>query len=207
MVQQTTAQRLFRNEWELLKAGAYKKVVDYYLKSAGDKKESVAFTKSYGKEAAVWLGEQGITDYNGFNPKTVTAEFTDVYIGRELDVKVKNFSNLPPVEKTLTKVSEKGKAKLTDSEELIYQQVETVLKQKGKLSEAEFVNWLSKEVKAAVSKVRSLQFQKSQVLFAVAVGQVWFSDFISLDENSMDLDLDNKNRSFSVEMRDVEVKI
>jgi hypothetical protein len=67
--------------------------------------------------------------------------------------------------------------------------------------------WLKTETEEAVRHTRELMFQKSQILFAVVVGQTWFSDLISLDEHTMDLVLGGAQRSCSVEMSEVEIAI
>jgi hypothetical protein len=214
MVQATSAKKLFELEWELTESKAAQKVFKYYRDQYLGKKESVAFTKSYGKEASQWLADQGLTDFNGFNPKSVVAKSEDVYYGKEMNVKIKSFSSLPSIDAVKKKLAAKGEAGMTPSEALVYKYVKYVdaflMEDVANISEVQkrmLDTWLANETKETVSKCRELMFQKSKLLFSVIVGQSWFSDFLSVDENSMELFLGGDKRSCSVEMAEVEISI
>lgn len=211
MVQVTSAKNLFELEWELTNIRAAQKVFKNYTEALLGKKESTTFSKAYSKEAAQWLADQGITDFNGFNPKSVATKPTDKYMGKELNVKIKSFSSLPAVEATKKKVQEKGEAKLTPSEALIYKYVKYV---------EDFLNagtsetqkrmletWLQDETQEAIRKARELSFKKAQILFSIVVGQSWFSDFETLDEHNLDLFIDSTKLACSVEQTEIEIEI
>ena len=212
MVQETSAKALFELEWELTEASAAQKVYKYYREQYLGKKESLAFTKSYGKEATQWLADQGLTDFNGFNPKSVAAKAKDVYFGKKLNVKIKSFSDLPSINDVKKKLA--AAKKMTPSEALVYkymQDVDDVLKtDAASITEAQkrmLDKWLQDETAAAVQKCRDLMFKKSQIVFSIVVGQGWFSEFLSVDENTMDVFLGGEKRSCTVEMKEIEIEI
>lgn len=208
MVKEVGAKDLFRKEYTLLQARADQKVYNS-VKKAEFPKESKGFGLVYGEEAAAWLKEQGITDYNGFNPKTVQAEAVDFYLGKELVTKIKGLSSLPSLKDAQAK-----KAKPTPSVALMLPAIDKVdaflasdtyknlADQRGV-----FEAWLNGQLRESRKQVRRLLFEIAQIKFSVIVGQVWFKEFQSLDENTLDLDVEGKNLSCVVEMREVEIKI
>jgi hypothetical protein len=215
MVKTTTAKSLFQLQWKLIEAKAAQKVFKNYKEQYIGGKESVAFTKSYGKEAAAWLNEQGFTDHNGFNPKSVVAEAKDFYMAKEMAVKIASFSSLPSLNDVRKKLAS-GK-KLTPSEALLHKYIKYVdefladtVAANGELSDMQkrmLNTWLEKETEASIAATRALLYQKAQLLFSVTVGQSWFSDMISLDENTMDLVLGGEQRTCTVEMKETRVDL
>jgi hypothetical protein len=214
MVRATSAKLLFQLEWELTKARAAQKVFKAYKEDLVGKRKSEAFLDKYGAEPTAWLKELGFTDYSGFAPKVVQADSTDFYMSKEMGVSIKSYGSLPTLKAAREKKA-KGKP-YTPSEALIAQyidQVEGVLtKDDGatEFSEAQkrmLLTWLEEETRASIALCRDLMFKKAQLLFSVIVGQSWFSEFASLDQNSMSLDLDGQALSCKVEMSEKEVKI
>jgi hypothetical protein len=96
MVKTVSAKELFAKQLQVETIKGKNKVFKDYLKAL-EPKTSVVWKNQYGEEAVTWLSEMGLTEYNGFNPKVKSAESTDFYIGKELDVKVKGLSALPKV--------------------------------------------------------------------------------------------------------------
>ena len=211
MVQATSAKVLFEKEYELCKARAAQKVFNTYKKEHFPK-TSKGFEETYGKEAATWLKEQGFTDYSGFSPKSVQAEATDFYMGKELHVSLKGLSSLPSLKEAKEKMT---KGKITPSVGIMLpyvQRVEDFLASdtynksadKAKVFEA----WLEAEQKAATKTVRGLLFDLAQIKFAVVVGQVWFTEFKSIDECQLTVtSSDGTTVEGKVEMKEVQVKI
>jgi hypothetical protein len=211
MVKSTSAKDLFELEWELTKTRAAQKVFKAYKDEIIGKRKSEGFVEAYGQEAADWLKEQGFTDYSGFSPKSVQAESTDFYISKEMSVSIKSFSSLPNLKQARDK---KAKGKMTPSESLMVRYIDFVdefLKcdsysssdnQKRMLE-----SWLDEETKALVGLTRDLIHKKSQLLFSVLVGQAWFSEFSSLEQNSMEIEVEGQKLSCKVEMIERETKI
>lgn len=199
MVKDASAKALFEKEWELIKARAAQKVYNTYKKELFPRK-SEGFETQYGKEAADWLKEQGITDYSGFNPKSVQAESTDFYMGKELTVSLKGFSSLPSVKDV--------KAGKSNAPSLLMKPfVEEVERRVASGITPELETWLDEQQKESVAKVRGLLFEMAQIKFSVIVGQIWFKEFKSLDEDSMTLDFGGAKVECKVNMREVEIKI
>lgn len=52
-----------------------------------------------------------------------------------------------------------------------------------------FATWLETEAKAAVARTRVLMEQLAQRKFAIVVGHVWFSDFASMDDSTLNVEV------------------
>lgn len=202
MVKAPSATDMFSLEWKLLNEQAAKKVYDYYRKELFPK-QSVGFVELYGAEATDWLKEQGITEYNGFNPKSDSAESSDFYLAKELKVSIKGFSALPSVN-DVKKRMESGK--LTPAAALMAPYVWRAEAEMGVLKEG-YEQWLTGMVEGYISNVRSLQLQLAKIKFAVLVGQVWFTEFSSIEDCTTKIDVDGKEIDCKVEQKMVEVKI
>ena len=84
------------------------------------------------------------------------------------------------------------------------EEVEAYLAKKP--SDADFLKWIDAKAKDAVTKARGLIFELAQIKFAIVVGQVWFTEFSSIDENSMDITVDGTKIACKVEMKEVQIK-
>ena len=210
MVKEVSAKALFEKEYALTKARAAQKVYNTYRKDLFPKK-SEGFEAIYGKEASDWLKEQGVTDYSGFNPKSVQAESTDFYMGKELTVSLKGLSSLPSL-KDVKAAIVKGKLNagaalmapyVKEVEDFLVSPAYTGSPKKDQLLEA----WIEGQQKTATNTVRGLLFEMAQIKFSVIVGQVWFKEFKSLDENTLTIDVDGQNIEGKVEAKEVQVMI
>lgn len=213
MVRSALAKDLFEKEYELARARAAQKVYNSFSKEIlpASQKESASFDALYGESAAAWLKEQGFTDYSGFNPKMVQAESTDVYMAKELKVSLKGLSKLPSLKELREMIA---KNKVNPPGQLMldaYREVEKFAASKefmdasDKGSVAE--RWFGQRQEAATSSVRKLLRELAEIKFSVIVGQVWFSDFKSLDETTMIIDVPGGKLEGKVEPVEVETKI
>lgn len=210
MVKETSAKALFTSQYAMLHAKGEQKVYNSFKKNLGIEKKSEGFVDTYGEDAAAWLKEQGFTDYSGFSPKSVSAESTDYYMGKELKVKLKGLSSLP----TLAKVQEGiTKGKLTASAELMSSTVTEVEKYLDGKSDtddvkAETAEWLTEKAAEATKEARRHMFNMANTKFAIVVGQTWFTEFSSLDEDTLDVTMpDGKTITGTVEMKEVKINI
>jgi hypothetical protein len=105
MVKTASAASMAEKEWELLNLQAAFKVYNFYTKP----RDSKGFAQVFGAEAATWLQERGLTDFNGYKPDTTDALGTDKYVVRELTVKIPGFSSLPDVEDTRERMENEKK--------------------------------------------------------------------------------------------------
>jgi len=206
MVKDTSAKLVIEKAYAMTKAKAAQKVFNS-VKKAEFLRTSEGFKIVYGEDAAAWLKDQGITDYNGFNPRTVQVAASDFYMGKELDVKLKGLSTLP----TYTDVQKRmASGKHTASSALMSPYAQEVLDflasdtyLKAKNQPQIFEAWLDGQLKASRNEARKLMFELAQIKFAVVVGQIWFTEFQSLDENTLVVD----GVEGTIEMREVEVKV
>lgn len=218
-VKSVSAKSFFTTQYNLSKAQAAQKVYNGYLKDKLPAKVSASFTAQYGAEAATWLKEQGITD-NGFQPpKTTIAAAKDKYMGKELHVSLKGLSSLPSIKEAKEKMAKAagdktGKTKLTASVGLMKASVEEVeaflasdAYTKAADKDAYLKAWLEPKARNATQSVRGHIFSIATTTFCTVVGQAWFSEFKSIDENALEITVDGEKIACKAEMKEVEYEI
>ncbi len=210
MVKAVSAAEFFRTCYELTRVQAAQKVYNSYVKELIPSKKAEGLADKYGAPAAAWLDEQGFKDY-GFNPKRVVAPATDVYMSKELKVSLKGLSSLPSLKDYRAAVA---KGKLNAAAQLMKPTVDEVesflasdIYSKAAAKEKVLEAWLEGQAKATKARARELLHLVSQTTFTIIVGQVWFSEFASLDENSMTITVDGVSVEAKAELSEREVKI
>ena len=213
MVKAVSAMEFAKQQWELQKLQGEKKVYDYYRKSLFPK-TSKSFVELLGQEAADWLKEVGITDFNGFSPKVTSAEATDFYMSVVLDTKIKGLSSLPKVEDVVAKI--KSGASLKLSEWVMADAIKKYLAQ----TETDIYQSLSEEQRKGVLEVyltnksgmlnkkkRKIMQEIAQIKFSLILSKKWFIEFKSFDENQLALSLDGQDVNFTFDLSEKEEKI
>lgn len=211
MVKTASAKALLEKEWALTKARATQKVLNG-IKKEKFPRESEGFKILYGEDGAAWLKDVcALTDYSGFGPKTEKAAAQDKYMGKELKVSLKGLSSLPAVKEAREKIAS-GKA--TTRHELLRPAIKAVddfeasdVLAKAKDKDKVYAAWIDDQLSGAKDEVRKLLYEVSQIRFGVVVGQTWFSEFKSLDENSMDLTLDGQKITGVLDMKEIEIDV
>lgn len=197
MVKNVSAEDAFKDEVSCLEAQAAKKVFDAALKEIFPK-VSETFVQSYGDEATKWLAEQGLTD-QGFNPRVLQAEATDFYMAQTLDISIKGFSKLPSVKEVRGKMApatgKKASKALTGPTAMMARYLSELeaftlsaeyIKVASKEDQAAVLKaWLEAKTRLSIERVRDYQRKKAMRVFSIIIGQTWFKEFSSLDENSM----------------------
>lgn len=205
MVQNVSAASAIVNAYDLLKAQATAKVVKDYRSVLFPTAKLQGWKDRYGEETTLWLQKQGLTEYSGFNPKMVQAESTDVIVGKELDIKLKGYSTLPTVSKVRDAL--KSGAKMNGPTAMMAEVVTAteawLATNPKKLHEA----WLTGREKALVAETRALMYQNSRMVFSIIVGQTWFTEFATLDDNTFKTVIGNMTIEGVCELREVEIKI
>ncbi len=213
MVKAVSAKKLFEDEYTLTKARAAQKVYNSVLKEKfPSAKKSEGFEVLYGADAAAWLKDQGITDYSGFSPKSTVADAVDFYMAKKLETSLKGLSTIPSLADFKKKVAAKGK--LTASQALMepaYNEVEAFLAsdvyKKAKNQDDLLKSWLEGQAEAQTKVTRSLIADMAKTKFSIIVGQVWPSEFKSLDENTLTIKVDGQDIEAKLDQREVEEKI
>jgi hypothetical protein len=209
MVKEVSAKSLFETKYQLLQIQAEHKVYSSFIKEVSpDVVKSESFALRYGEEATAWLKEKGITDYSGFSPKMVQAEAVDFYMGKELKVSLKGYSSLPSLKDVRQQIA---KGKINAAASLMVPTVNAVEDFRSKIinknSDEVLVSWLREQEKLTKAQTRDLIYEIAKTTFCVVLGQVWFSEFKSLDENTLELNLGGGKVSCKVDLRDIEIKI
>lgn len=204
MVKAVSANEIIELEYELTKARAAQKVLKAYQDELFPGVKMKGLADLYGDEGATWLKEQGFT-YNGFAPKMVQAESKDFIVGKELEIKLKGYSKLDSVKAVKEKIKSGKKLNGPDTlMSIVIKDVDTFLaKNPQNLHE----KWLTGQTQAQVAKTRGLIWQTAQIKFGILVGQTWFNEFSSLDENTMTVKIDGQEIVGVAELREIEVKI
>jgi len=180
MTKTLSAKTLGEKVMQLTEARARQKVYQGYLKDYGGGKTSLGYSAIHGEEVSSWLKEQGITDYGGFAPKALTKESTDHYIGSELTVSLKGLSALPSLKEAVEKLA-KGKG---NAGALL---MEPAIKDVALQYPEEGLTWLRARAEEATRETRELLREIAQIKLATVLGQVWFSEFTSLDNCKLTL--------------------
>jgi len=213
MVKSISANDLANKEWNLIKLQGDKKVYDYYKKSLFPK-TSKSFTELLGQEAADWLKEIGITDFNGFAPKVTSAEATDFYMSVNLTTKIKGLSSLPKVEDVVAKIKDKKPLKLNE-----WIMSDAIIKYNSQL-ESDMYKSLSAEQQLGVLKTyletksamlnkkrRKVLQEIAEIKFALILSKRNFIEFKTFDENTLNIKLDDQELTFTFEFSEKEEKI
>lgn len=193
MVKGVTAKATFEKVVQLQGLKGAQKVLNEF-RDRFTPKESKKYLLLYGKEAADYLATLGVTDYNGYNPPSVTVKSQDFYMARELRIAVKGLSSLAKVadvEMALTSGKKLKASEFVLSEPL--KKVQAFLDSPFYKGAADpvglFATWVEAEAKAVTAAARVLTQELAQSKFSIIVGHTWFKDMPSLDDNSLEMNL------------------
>jgi len=213
MVKAISAEELAKKEWELKKLQGDKKVYDFYRKELFPK-ESKSFKELLGEEAAAWLKEVGVTDYNGFNPKTDAAEAQDFYMSVNLATKIKGLSSLPKVDDVKKKILAGDSLKLSEwvmADALKKYMAEQASEMYQSLSEEQqkgvLKTYLTTKSDLLNKRRRKVLQEIAEIKFALILSKKWFKEFQSFDENTLELTLDDQDLKFTFDLNEKEVKV
>ena len=202
MVKSLSAKSLAELEYELLKLQCDAKVYGDYRKILFPKK-SKEFTELVGFECSEWLKTIGITDYNGFAPKTSAELNGDVYISINLDVKLKGYSSLPKVSDVVAKLALPNPV-LKPAELIMSKAIKEIL---PRLSDEDLEDFIINKTNEIVSRKRELLQQKAEIVFSIILSKKWFTEFKSFDDNSISLTIDGNTLNFTFLLEEKQVKL
>lgn len=215
-VKTVSAEALFRQEYALQKVKGEQKVLNNVKASVvPEGTRGLGIAETYGADAAAWLEAQGITD-KGFAPLMVQKESTDFYVAKALEVSIAGLSNLPSVSKVQEKmkvVAADPKKKFTISENTMVGAIKATSEYlasnvvKGQEASEAVKKWATEQAEKKTAECRALMREIAQTKFAVIVGQTWFSEFKSLEENSLKLKLDDFEVACKVNLTEPEIKL
>lgn len=203
MTKSVSAKSFFDKKFSLLTLQASQKVLNSLIKELPDQTKDDSLALKYGSEASVWLSEHGFRDY-GFSPKTVQAESTDVYQAKELKSSIKGYSTLPSLKDLRdavikNKVNPPGLLMKTALD-----QFSTFLAQHDAEENRKF---LENHLHLVRNQVRDLIFELAQTTFILIVGQIWPTEFSSLEENSITVSLSGKDVLCTMTLSEYEERV
>jgi hypothetical protein len=204
MVKSISAIELAKLEWELIKRQAEAKVYGDYRKTLFPK-TSKSFADMLGQECADWLKEVGITEYNGYAPKTQNAESTDFYMSVNLITKIKGLSALPTVKSVVDKMAN-ANAVLKTSEWLMSFTIKKI-----QLAMADpnidLEKYITNQANHSVSMKRDTMQKIAEIKFALILSKKWFNEFKTFDENKLLVNFDSQNLEFTFDLVEKQEKI
>lgn len=204
MVKAVSAKALFLDTFKLYEAKAYNKVVNDNLKAMGGRSSST-WNDTYGDAGVKWLKEKGFDPFNGFSPKSVQGEATDTYMAKIIDVKISGYGDVPSQNEVRKRAAEKKPylpkhVPVANAIDAVEGMLKTLKSDDAKKA------WLQAELASSRKDSRALMRTLSEVKFAVIVGQTWFTEFASLDENEMTLDIAGSPTKCTVTLTEEETK-
>jgi Mg-chelatase subunit ChlD len=215
MVKNISAQALGEKEYHLFELKALEKVWKYY-ENKHFPRVSQGFVDLYGADAEVWLKEIGITQFNGFAPKTTAAEASDMYMAVELKTKIAKHSALPKVDvviakylagKSLNPAETLMAVAIKDYEETIHSHVYISLNDQT-LKDNVLQTLLSSAKLNIRKERRSLLQEIAQIKFALILSKKWFEEFDSFDENKLTMTMNGSGDvHFTFDMVEKEIAV
>jgi von Willebrand factor type A domain len=204
-----SANDFFASHVNKLYLQAEQKVYNAYMKNDFPY-VSEGFAALYSTEAAQFLADIGITEKNGFSPKTVSVKPTDKYIAKEVNVKIAKCSNIPAINEKLVDKIEAGKS-LTLAESLVAPTVSAVTVARNNAAASGDVNlyepWLIDQRQHTSENLKNNNLAIAKYVFILTLSKTWFKEFSSMDENTMIINRDGKDFNCSVEVKDIEIEI
>lgn len=210
MTKNISAKEFFSDHVRLESLKARQKVLKHFRSELVGAVNAIGLASKYGAEAAEFLSGYGIRDY-GFSPKTTTAESTDVYMSRELHVKIKGASSLP----SIAAVQKKAVAKHNAADKLIHRELmeyDTFINSPAIAKASEAVRkqlietWIADAAANAIKEVRALNKSLSKTMYGIVAGHGWFTD-LGEGESSMVVEVDGEQYTVSAELVEKEIKI
>lgn len=196
MVDSVSAKDTFEKSFEVLQLKAYHKVLKDHQKAVFVK-TSKSFVELYGEEGTAWLKELGITDYNGYAPKTAEDKSGDVYQAIKLEIKIAGASSLPSLNAVNTKVASNKKLNCAD---LCMVAAINRVKNFDALK-------IEQEIRAVKDRLKELGNYLASVKFSLLLGQSWFQEFETEEDTKMTLSTIHGDVKFSANTKVIDVEI
>ncbi len=214
MVKSVKAKDFFISHLELNKLKAKQKILKFYSEELEPKKQE-KLAAVYGEVAAQWLESVGIKDY-GFSPSVKKEKSGDFYYSKDLSIKISGLSALPSIKTVLEKREKKSKLNLADKLMLeAIEQYEAFIHsnvfKSSSMSEDQkkylIIAWMKAETEATIQAVRSFQNELNKTLYSIILGQIWFDEFESVEDNSMTINYQGSDVTIQAILSEKEIAI
>lgn len=213
MVKEMSAEKLFKDQYSLLKIQARNTVFNH-LKKLYFNNLSKGFVELYGEQGTQWLKDMGLASY-GFNPKTKLADSTEETQVNTLTIKIDKMT-LPDSKEDFNKIMKKmddGK-ELTPREKLLVPAI-TEFKTfeslnnglSDKVKQDILMTWLTEKGNQIRREKTRLMNEISKCKFTSIVGKAWFNDLESRDKKEMLIEVDGEEKKFILEDKMETIKL
>jgi hypothetical protein len=213
-VKNTTAADFFAYCYALIRDKAHQKVINDAFEEEGTVQANQGYAYMYGEEAAAWLKDIGLHDRNGYQPpETKVAEKTgDFYMSKMLRGAIKGLGdaskpNLPKVEEARSGKGGAGGKLMRPFIEAVDAKIKSVKDLDAQNKQAVLDAFLKSERDAIRANVRRGMLGLSKMVFNVIVGQVWFSEFASLDDKDIKLTFDGVEYACTAKLEEEKIEL
>jgi hypothetical protein len=209
MVSAVSAKVLGKLEYDLIKVQARAK----YLKELAkvhSPKENTTEGKTYSAEAAKWLQEIGVTDFNGFSPKREKLPNGDFYVAPVLETKIAGLGKLPTVDSALTAIEDQTKPNPKSpnaTTKLLMDAIREVGISKDSPTTDAIRTTVKKLNKEADVKRRHLLSEIAQNKFGVILSRSWFKEFVDFDDNEIEIKVGKEDIKVKYVFEDKEIAL
>lgn len=181
--------------------------------------DSPKLAAQYDADVVTWLAEQGITDQGFGYAHTKQVASTDVYMSRELDVGIttRGWKTLPSFGDINDSVkawkdyeaTKKGKApkKPANIAGVMFDALNKARTQLATMPTNQQKKYVEGMAQAQKAVTRSLIYRKARIVFSTVVGQTWFPEFQSLDDNTIKIPYNGVDLDVTISMREVPIQI
>lgn len=189
---------------------AWLKVFNHNIKELCPK-QSEGFVARFGQDGADWLKEIGITEFNGFSPKTVFAESTDFYYCPTLDCSIKG-KTLPTVSKAVeavekNKLNSVGVQLMADAINNINEFLNSDVYQNAIDKDKVFEIYLKDTAKTLTAQKREIEYNLAQIVTAKLLSKSEWTDVDEIVDGKVKINIDGKEVIAEIIEKEIEVKI
>ncbi len=203
MVRNVSAHDLGVLEYNLTKMRAHQKIYNHFSSEVKDTKSNQIQGYNFGEPELEFLSSIGITK-NGYAPKTVYAPSSDFYLGKQVSVSLKGYSKLPSMKELEEQIK---KNKLNGPGRLMKEALDGYNTYSASSKPETLKSWIELQQKICTENVRSLIQNKAKIIFSLVLGQTWFTEFSSLDENTLKFNFAGEDLELKIDMKEIEIKL
>lgn len=205
MINSASAVDFFSAKFESEKIAARIKVYKYFMK---ERMTTKAFSNEFSDEANLYLESVGVKN-GSFSPKVTAEKPNDFYMSKELNIKISGLSSLPSIASTIAKRTSGKKINLADT--LI---IEAIDEHDANIKFIETLkdNTAIEDYYTAILKQLNRELKQyrrtfNSILYSILIGKVWFKEFNSYEENSLEFDYKGISYIVSAVLEEKEVKL
>jgi hypothetical protein len=203
MAKEVSAIEMIKTQHELINLRTAQKVFKHFRTLwAGTKDEVAQASSTIHPEVVAYFESVGISQRNGFTPKSTPREQTDVYQAIELKLAIAGLSSIPSIKDLEDRIA--NKKSMTPSFALMlphYLRCTTLDNQTDKIA------WIIDLDKKTQEQINNLSRAVAQRNFVMVLSKIWPKEFKTRDENEIIVDIGGNQITGTITLKDIEIKI